>query len=696
MKRILKKLYLIPLAAIVLLSCKKEPEFVTTDVGPVISKVVTPEKAYMGGWLEFSADMNDPIDLSTLKVQLFFDEDMVSDTTIRTKANGTYSGKIKVPYYANIPDGVATVKFIGQNIQFGLTEIEQDIAIERPDFEYLTLEIDGRQYKMSRTEKYNYEITDNFPAKCDAVITSSPIGGEGGPSIVFGWGDGEIRAGAAGKIPFANSVSGNFKIFFNTKTFDAGPFISIMVNGTKAVMSSTNVYSIVLNLEQNGSLKIEGNEAGFADWFIDPDFFETVSETGEFKFLPVAGLYKLDVDFNTKFIRVEAMKDSNNLGVLNTDGTGAVWVIGGTCFGKPGIANGADWKPEQGGLCLSQISPKKHQITLVAGVQVTTDAIDFKFFHQKTWGGEFGGGMITTDSPLLKITSSGNVNLADGVKLDAGGIYKFTLDLTNTTYTMDGSKILMSGAVLSLEKEGEQELPQKEITICGQKMEMMTADQYTINIDLEQNQEITVTGLDDMTSFFLDPDYLRLEGSSIRFNATSGKYNIFLNAARNYAVFKKLAADGSDAVLADGALWMMAWGLAHPVMKWGQFAFNPGKAFCMAEVAPKVFQLTGIAVDEEDAVTVGGRIRYDYVSFKYFYQNGWGGEMTQAEFTPSAKEYLKQTYNESDKKWNNIELADGVELEKGAVYRLTIDLSGGTVSGNSYTGTEKVDFVKIN
>ena len=87
--------------------------------------------------------------------------------------------------------------------------------------------------------------------------------------------------------------------------------------------------------------------------------------------------------------------------------------------------------------------------------------------------------------------------------------------------------------------------------------------------------------------------------------------------------------------------------------------------------------MTGVAVEETDGTTVGGRFRYDYISMKYFHQDGWGGEMGTVTFTEEAAKYLAQP--------GNIELASDVKLTKGATYRLTIDLNDG----------EKVDFREI-
>ena len=90
-----------------------------------------------------------------------------------------------------------------------------------------------------------------------------------------------------------------------------------------------------------------------------------------------------------------------------------------------------------------------------------------------------------------------------------------------------------------------------------------------------------------------------------------------------------------------------------------------------------VFQLTGKAVAETSS-DLGGRFRYDYISAKYFGQDGWGRECgkiidgdvsTTVNLEGSTASLLKLTGSK------NFELADGVQLEEGATYVLTIDLS---------------------
>ena len=109
--------------------------------------------ALFGDSLPFTIKASDvDVPLSTLKAQLFYGEEQVSETVIRTKTSGSdYTGKIYIPYYANIPNGKATLKYILQNIHFTTTEQETELTLARPDFPYLTLvDEEGQEYRMDR------------------------------------------------------------------------------------------------------------------------------------------------------------------------------------------------------------------------------------------------------------------------------------------------------------------------------------------------------------------------------------------------------------------------------------------------------------------------------------------------------------------------------------------------------------------
>ncbi len=114
------------------------------------------------------------------KAQLFYGEEQVSETVIRTKTSGNdYTGKIFVPYYANIPNGTATLKYILQNIHFTTTEMTKELALARPDFPYLTLvDEEGKEYRMERQSMYKYSVTGDFSQKDESVYQDSESGRE--------------------------------------------------------------------------------------------------------------------------------------------------------------------------------------------------------------------------------------------------------------------------------------------------------------------------------------------------------------------------------------------------------------------------------------------------------------------------------------------------------------------------------------
>lgn len=562
------------------------------------------------------------------------------------------------------------------------------MPIERPVFESLTLVTDsGAEYAMTRSDGHTYSVTANFPAEVNAMITTPAVeGAEEG--LIFGWESGAVALDGAAYIPYNGGLAGEYEITFNTFDFSASPFVEITINGNKLSLGDANVYSGVMDLTQGETLKIEGNAAGFSDWWIDPDFFSTVAE-GEYTFLPVSGKYTVYLDFTNKYIKVERMNSDGSLGTLQSDGTGAVWLIGDANVGKPDMSNGASWSPEAGGLCLAEVSPKIHQITLSAGVNILASEVNFKFFHQKTWGGEFGGGTLTiepseeNDASALFITgeSDGNIHVADDAALNPGTTYRFTIDLTNATYSGN----VMSGGILRIQAVGEVELPAEVYKLNGVEFQMVSSSEYQGAFDLTRGCALNLEGNLNLGSFYFDPDYVTIGSTGATFSSSDGKYRVKLFPTAGYVTFDKLNSEGTDFAQYSDALWLMGWGTAHPVMS-SQMGWNPGLAYCLAEVQDNVYQFTGVAVPETDGTTMGGRFRTDYLSFKFFGQNGWGNEMGSVTLTENAQKFLKQN--------GNIELADDVKLTEGKTYRLTIDMSGAALDGSAYNGAV-MDFEQL-
>jgi hypothetical protein len=179
-------------------------------------------------------------------------------------------------------------------------------------------------------------------------------------------------------------------------------------------------------------LTVEGLE-NIAGWWIDPDFFVKKGD-GLYDFVPIAGKYRISANLTKQYFKVEVL-DGSSVASLNADGTGAIWIIGER-VGKPSVATQeVGWEPSRA-LCMAPMGNKKYQLTVVGGETIRTDEINFKFFHQKGWGGEFGSAAITTTSDIIFIgdgtngRDSGNLGIVPGVTLETGATYVFTVDVS--------------------------------------------------------------------------------------------------------------------------------------------------------------------------------------------------------------------------------------------------------------------------
>ena len=347
-----------------------------------------------------------------------------------------------------------------------------------------------------------------------------------------------------------------------------------------------------------------------------------------------------------------------------------IWAIG-TGIGKPSVAlSEVGWTPENG-LCMPQLTAKKYQLTFIAGVTMKVDDINFKFFHINKWdNGEFKGDAISTTSELVKISSDGNLGLEEGQKFERGGIYRFTVDVTKGN----------TKAVLTVEKVGKVDLPAPDIFFGNDKMEVTDTDIYKSDQAFTQGQMITVTGIDNLNEWWIDPDFFEKQSDgALKFLPINGDYRVTANAVLKYFSVMALK-DGKPAKLQDdgtGAIWAIGKGIGKPSVTSSEVGWEPSKALCLAQVASKKYQLTLKA--GETLKTSGDP---EVISFKFFHQNDWGGE-----FGNYASSILVEQLKLADS--GNLEMQDNKAFEEGAVYRFTIDVTNG--NANADLKVEKIN-----
>lgn len=646
MKLNIRNLIVFVAMAAVALSCAKTPTFERAEKGPEMKVNSFTESTYMGANIKVNLNLSDAdFALSTVKAVLYYGETEVASETLRTKTEGNYELSIQAPLLKEIPDGTANLVLRAQNVGLGITETTLDVDLKRPDFETLSLvDESGKSYELKKTENYVYERTDNFPSYVNSTVVTPQF--NDGETITLGWDGSALSASSTELIPFGSSIAGNYTIKLNL--FD----LSISPTGSAAVVSVA---------EYKKGQKMEfGNVVDLNSWTIDPDFFDVDKESKAVTFRAIDGLYKMEYDTKSMFIRVEPMKDAQTPLSLAEDGTGAVWLIGSS-FGKPEI--GPSWNTETGAYPAAQVERKIYEFTLAVPGQLAVSGSEFKFFHRKGWEGEFKKPDFKKIdlSPAFEMTDAGNIKAVD-VKPGKG--YKIILDLTEG----------INKAAVSYE-EVEVTVPGLDITVNGVKALKMSNEVYKVPaVKVDAGSLISFTGIDNPLEWKLDGDHFEITGEGLKFKAVSGFYSFELNVEKKYVIVRHVKSDGKAATYADEkAIIFMAWGVGFPSMS-QQLGWDGGMFITLAQVGTGVYQFTGVACEDKDEKLVGNCWRYDYISFKFFGQAGWGVELRNATLTDEAQKYLSNQ--------GNVELvvtgndADGKKiykpLELGATYRMTV------------------------
>lgn len=651
-------------------SCKDDN--VKNPGNPVMDITGNLGSACFGDTLRFEIKASDDqVPLSTIHAELYFDSEMVAEQVIRTKVSGeTYPVAVYVPYIANIPDGNANLRLTLQNINFTTTEKIYEVAISHADYPYLTFVSDeGMEYRMERVSMYNYEVTDNFEAQMPGKIVA-PAAGGATDEVIWGYESSEIKVNASKSIPFTNGGAGTYTISFNTYTMEGAPFTSLSINGTMLEQIEDDIYQVDLsNLAKGDQLTLEGFP-NFEEWWLNPDYFES-NPDGTFSFMAYNGNYRIIANMKLKYFQVVKLVGGAP-GTLSSDGTGLPWILGDN-IGYPSLSNSPGWNPGKG-IAMAPVSEKVYQVTVIGGRNINVSNINFKIFGQDGWGTEFTSSMLTSQSDLIGVGDgtgghdNGNLYLKDGVKLEDNTIYVITLDCSEG----------IDNAVLTTEIAGENQFEQKPVYINGTAMNTTDNALYSLVMNMNQNENIEITGNADVSKLYIDPDYFTVNGGTLSFNPVSGYYNVIVDLEKGYVGAVMTDEAGSELTLqpdGSGALWLMG-DCGNPSIEY-KFGWTPGLAYSVAQVSPGVYQFTGQAGTLENVKT-GDRFQTDYIQIKFFFQDGWGDEFSGDKNLTVVGDTEEWLHLQDD---GNFFLNNGVTLEEDATYRFTVDLSNGVENG---------------
>jgi hypothetical protein len=211
----------------------------------------------------------------------------------------------------------------------------------------------------------------------------------------------------------------------------------IYLNGAKMTTADNSIYTLITNLNQGAKLEFN-TISNLDEFYIDPDFMSYDADNDAITFRPVAGTYQVTVDKYNNAITAQRY-DGESPATLNDDGHGTIYLMG-EGVGSLNVANTIGWDTSKA-YAMAEVASKVYQFTAVAGSstdaengqRISYNNLNFKFFWQKGWGGEFSNDYALTlasgSEALLKMTSSGNFNLASGTTLELGATYVITIDL---------------------------------------------------------------------------------------------------------------------------------------------------------------------------------------------------------------------------------------------------------------------------
>ena len=432
--------YIMALLALPLMaSCGDDDYSAPTPAGnPVMSCTAPAAAVWMGDEVEVKVNCKDDggVALSTLKANLLFSGQSVDETTIRTKEAGEYTVKLKVPYAQNVPDGKVDIQLTLQNVSTKSNTETLSFDIKRPHFNNLQfVSADGVKYDMTEKSDFVYQAVLPSSQKTFKGYFATKDG-----KFVFGSSTGkDISLGETGNFNFTSENMNDVVVTFDAKNYTAGPTDVLLVTVLDFADSDAGK-TWVGDIKQGATcnLTINGNNLP-DDWYYDSDWFQKEAD-GSYTFKAITGRYTILADFTHKSFRIWTMNGSEPMS-LNSDGTGALWIIGNEGVNKPtwDAVNHGWWTGVDSDVCLTPIKAKVYQVTLTVGKQLRATGVDFKFFGQADWGIEFKGKdnshLISTESEVFGIGDgnghdNGNVYLKDGVELKDGETYVLTVDLT--------------------------------------------------------------------------------------------------------------------------------------------------------------------------------------------------------------------------------------------------------------------------
>ncbi len=410
--------------------------------------------------------------LSTLSIKVIVGINVIANEEVRTK-DYEYSNTFTyaVPFGPNMPEGEPVQVYLtATNVEGTTTNLILNECIgHRPVIETLyvmppkpSTKDRGKQMAFEGDQFVLYDLGYPKTYECVLAVVGTKFGRIDWNYPVFGMLNGQIsliteaqlESGEATTILLSNDqIETIDTIQFNPLTFDlyfsgkvAQPVSALDVNADLAEVAGKTYRHAKIFFDPTLEVTISGvNNIATAH---NLDYMEVVNGN-VVKFLGEKGMYEVYYLPAEDYIVVEPLKDAVYPNVMWMTGVG---------FGLPTIAPkiNTSWGFDNLGqyIACRTVAPKVYQFTayLKNGVNAdfaTHGSLNFKFFHQKGWGGEESGGNYEQIGlPIQGVGPEGLIKLNGDTGAEAGnwiantqeefeGIYRITLDQNNFTTTYE-------------------------------------------------------------------------------------------------------------------------------------------------------------------------------------------------------------------------------------------------------------------
>lgn len=222
--------------------------------------------------------------------------------------------------------------------------------------------------------------------------------------------------------------------------------------------------------------------------------------------------------------------------------------------------------------------------------------------------------------------------------------------ITFNTYTLQGSPFL-------------------NLSINGQNFQSMGDGTSYVDLTLSKGNTLIPDGFPNWEEWWVSPDFfVRNADGTLTFNAYRGSFRIIADPDRKYLRTFKLNGDEPATLNSDGtgALWIIGEGIGQPSLA-NEVGWVTENAICMANTGSKTYQITLVA---------GQTINATSINFKFFGEMGWGGELTGNDLV-SESDLIGVGTVSNGHDTGNLFFKEGVQLEEGVSYVITVDLNQG-------------------